>query len=304
MRFSIIIVSWNVCDLLRQCLRSLPEGAEVIVVDSASGDGTPEMVARDFPDVRLFASRENLGFSKGNNVGLAAATGEYLFILNPDTVVEPGALDRLGQYLDAHPRVAVVGPQLVFADGQLQSSRRRFPTPWSAIFESTWLQDYAPPGMFDRLYARDLPADRAVEVDWVVGAAMLLRREACRQVGGFDEGFFMYSEEVDLCKRLKDAGWGIANDPGARVIHHEGRSSAQVPAATHIRFNTSKIRYLHKHHGRLAAALVRAVILMLFAWQIVIEGAKWVLGHRRPMRAERVRVYRQVLAHGLRAPSA
>jgi hypothetical protein len=303
-RFSIIIVSWNVCDLLRQCLRSLPEGAEVIVVDSASGDGTPEMVAREFPGVHLSASRENLGYSKGNNVGLAAATGEYLFILNPDTVVEPGALDRLGQYLDAHPRVAVVGPQLVYGDGQLQSSRRRFPTPWSAIFESTWLQDYAPPGMLDRLYARDLPPDQAVEVDWVAGAALLLRREAYRQVGGFDEGFFMYSEELDLCKRLKAAGWSIAHEPAGRVIHYEGRSSAQVPAATHIRFNTSKIRYLRKHHGRLAAALVRTVILTQFAWQIVIEGAKWVLGHRRPLRAERVRVYRQVLVHGLRLPNA
>lgn len=300
MTVSIIIVSWNVCDLLRQCLRSLPGEAEVIVVDSASSDGTPEMVAAEFPGVHLIAHHENLGYSKGNNIGLEAATGEYLFILNPDTVVEPGALERLQQYLEEHPQVAMVGPQLVYGDGQPQSSRRRFPSPWTAIFESTWLQAYAPPGMLDHLYGRDLPPDQAVEVDWIVGAAVLLRREAYHQVGGFDEGFFMYSEEIDLCKRLKAAGWGVAHEPAARVIHHEGRSSAQVPAVTHIRFNTSKVRYLRKHHGRLAAGLVRTVILVSFGWEILIESAKWLLGHKRELRAARIRSYRQVLANRLR----
>lgn len=299
---SILIVSWNTRDWLGACLRSLPladPAVEVIVVDSASSDGTPDWVRAEFPSVHVLASAENLGYSRGNNLALRAARGQYLFVLNPDTVVAPGALDLMTAHLDAHPDVGVLGPGLVYADGTPQASRRRFPTLLTAFFESTWLQPWAPRGLLDRYYARDLPADEAVDVDWLVGAALLVRRAAYERVGGFDEGFFMYSEELDWCRRIKAAGWRIMHFPAARVTHYEGRSSAQVPARTHIRFNASKVRYFRKYHGALAGEALRGFLLAGFAFQLLLEAAKGLLGHKRELRAERVRVYWQVLRSGL-----
>jgi len=302
-QLSIIIVSWNVRELLRACLRSLPlddAQTEIIVVDSASADGAPEMVAAEFPAVKLIASRENLGYSKGNNVGLKQASGRFLLVLNPDTEVQGDALAQMLAYMEANPQVGVLGPQMVYADGAPQSTRRRFPSVPLGFFESTWLQALAPRAWLNHFYARDLPEDETVAVDWVVGAALLLRREAYAQVGGFDEGFFMYSEELDLCRRMKAAGWGVAHFPAARVTHFEGRSSAQVPAATHIRFNASKVRYFRKWHGPLAAASLRLWLLAQFAFQLLLEAGKAALGHKRQLRLARMKIYWEVLASGLR----
>ncbi len=298
-RLSIIIVSWNVYDLVAACLNSLPlddPRVEVIVVDSASHDGTPDRVAAEFPSVKLVARPDNVGYSKGNNLGFAEASGTYWFVLNPDTVVEPGALDTLLAYLDAHPEAGCVGPSLTYGDGTPQSSRRRFPTLKSAIFESTWLYKYAPRSLLEAYYGEDWPAGQIVAVDWLVGAALMLRAEAVRKVGGFDEGYFMYSEELDLCRRLKAGGWQIVHVPDAHVTHYEGRSSGQVRLATHLRFNRSKIRYFRKHHGALQAAILHGFMRANFAWQTLIESGKWLLGHKRAMRAQRISDYLQVLA--------
>jgi N-acetylglucosaminyl-diphospho-decaprenol L-rhamnosyltransferase len=300
---SIIILSWNVCDLLRACLRSLPlndQQTEIIVVDAASHDGTVERVRVEFPTVTLIASDENLGYSRGNNVGWRAARGRYLLILNPDTEVQGDALAQMTAYIEAHPRVGVLGPQLVFADGSIQSTRRRFPSLLTGFFESTWLQPLAPRGLLNHFYARDVRDDETAEVDWVVGAALMVRREAYEQVGGLDEGFFMYSEELDWCRRMKAAGWGVTYFPAARIIHHEARSSAQVPAATHIRFNTSKVRYYRKYYGALAAETLRGWLLLQFAFQWMVEGVKGALGHKRALRAARMKVYGEVLKSGLK----
>ena len=299
---SIIIVSWNVRDRLRTCLASLPAAAEVetIVVDSASSDGTSEMVQAEFPQVTLIASRDNLGYSRGNNLGLARAHGRYALILNPDTELIGDALGRMGAYLDEHPRVGVVGPQLILADGQVQPSRRRFPSLATAFFESTWLQPLAPPGVLKRYYAADLPADQTAEVDWLVGAALLVRREAWQQAGMLDEAFFMYSEELDWQRRIKAAGWQVVYFPAAKVRHFEAQSSAQVPAATHIRFNTSKVHYFRKYFGRLAGELLRWDLLAQFAVQLALEWTKGALGHKRALRWARVAAYRDVLRSGLK----
>lgn len=305
-RLSIIIVSWNVRELLRACLRSLPlqdAHTEIIVVDSASADGTPEMVTAEFSTVKLIASGENLGYSKGNNVGLKQASGRYLLVLNPDTEIQGDALAQMLAYLDAHPQIGVLGPQMVYADGTPQSTRRRFPSFGLALFESTWLQALAPRAWLNHFYAQDLPEHETVVVDWVVGAALLLRREAYAQVGGFDEGFFMYSEELDLCRRMKAAGWGVGHLPAARITHFEGRSSAQVPAATHIRFNASKVRYFRKWHGPLAAESLRWWLLAQFAFQLLLEAGKAALGHKRQIRLTRVKAYWEVLVSGLSVES-
>jgi len=297
---SVIIVNWNVRDLLRRCLHSILANLpacqlEIIVVDNGSTDGSPEMVRTEFPQVHLLANPDNRGFTGANNQGLAVARGRYVLLLNPDTEVVGDALETLVAFADVHPDVGVVGPQLLNPDGTVQSSRRRFPTLATALLESTWLQPYAPRRLLARYYVLDRPDDEVQDVDWVTGAALMARREAVEQVGPLDEGFFMYSEELDWCRRFRAAGWRVVYLPTARIIHHEGKSSEQVLPARHIHFQTSKIRYFRKYHGPAAAEVLRLVLLGNYLWQIGVEGAKWLLGHKRPLRAERIAAYRQVV---------
>jgi hypothetical protein len=313
----IIIVSWNVCELLRACLQSLLRHAatglrqEIVVVDNASSDGSAEMVRAEFPSVHLIANTTNKGFTGGNNDGLRyadtllrearAVPNPFLFLLNPDTEVTAGALDTLSAYAQATTSVGLIGPRLRYGDGSVQPSRRRFPTLLMAMFESTWLQRFAPHGVLHRFYMHDQAEDAPGDVDWVVGAAMFVRYEAYQQVGLLDEeNFFMYSEETDWCKRMKDAGWRVVHVPQAEVVHYEGRSSGQVSALRMKLFNTSKVRYFAKYHGKLQAGVLRLWLLGQFAWQLGLETAKWGLGNQREMRAGRIRAYASVCRSGLR----
>lgn len=301
---SIIIVNWNVRDLLRECLRSLDAGRgalalEVIVVDSASADGSVEMVGAEFPWVRLIACDDNVGFPRGNNLGLAEARGDYLLLLNPDTVVLGDALTVMRAYLAAHPAAGAVGPQLLNSDGTVQSSRRRFPTLATGFFESTWLQGLAP-GVLRRYYALDLPDDTTAEVDWLVGACIMVPRAVYERIGGLDEGYYMYSEELDWCRRIVAAGRHVVYHPAARVIHHVGQSSDQAVTARHINFQRAKLRYYRKYHGRAAAGALRLFLLANYAGQLALEGVKGALGSKPDLRRQRVRAYAAVLRSGLR----
>ncbi|HRF94655.1 MAG TPA: glycosyltransferase family 2 protein, partial [Aggregatilineales bacterium] len=186
---SIIIVSWNVAQLLQDCLQSVYDTAkqlalEVIVVDSASNDNTVRMIQDHFPQVKLMAQTENVGFTRGNNIGLASATGRYVFLLNPDTIVLDDAIAQMVAYLDEHPKIGIVGPHTLNTDMTHQSTRRRFPTIGTAFFESTWLEGFAPRKLLDRYYARDLADDAVGEVDWVQGSALMARREIYDEIGG------------------------------------------------------------------------------------------------------------------------
>ena len=305
---TVIIVSWNVHDLLRRCLRTLTPAlslggrqSEVIVVDNASTDGSPEMVAAEFPWVQLIRNAENRGFTAANNQGLAVSQGRALLLLNPDTEVVGEALATMVEYMETHPHVGALGPQLRYPDGSLQSSRRRFPTLATALVESTVVQEWWHDNrVMRRYFMADTPDDAVQPVDWVVGACLMVRREAFEQVGGLDEGYFMYSEEMDWCHRIKDAGWEVIYLPTATVIHHEGKSSEQVVPARHIYFQSSKVRYFRKVHGPVQGELVRAFLLATYLYQVVREGLKWLVGHKRPLRAERMRAYCQVLRSGLR----
>ena len=314
---SIIIVSWNVRDLLRTCLQSIaveahsgPDGevnrvgswaVEILVVDNASTDGSAEMVRRQFPQVHLIANEENRGFTAANNQGLSRSQGRYLLLLNPDTEIVGDALVTMLRYMEANPEIGALGPKLVNPDGSIQPSRRRFPTFATALVESTvvqeWWQDNR---ILRRYYMTGTPDDTIQEVDWVVGACLLVRRQVYEQAGGLDEGFFMYSEELDWCRRIKSAGWEIAYLPTAAVIHHEGKSSEQVVPARHIYFQGSKVRYFRKHHGAFQAEVLRWFLLITYVYQMARESLKWLVGHKRAIRAERVQAYRQVLRSGLR----
>ncbi len=326
---AVIVVSWNVRHLLRRCLTSIfdavpPDLAlHVVVVDNASSDGSAEMVRGHFPQVQLIANEHNLGFTTANNQALRAlgfganaadspisnhpisnfslTLPRYVLLLNPDAELVGDALKTMVDFMDAHLDVGVIGPQLRFPDGSIQSSRRRFPTLATAFLESTVLHQWWPDNPAARqYYVLDRPDDAVQDVDWVVGACMMVRREAIEEAGLLDEGFFMYSEELDWCRRIKDRGWRVVYLPTAQVIHHEGRSSAQVIPARHIHFQRSKVRYFRKHHGPWAARLLRAFLLLTYAYQLALEGAKWLLGHKRPLRAARVKAYWQVLRSGLR----
>ncbi len=301
---SVIIVSWNVRDLLRRCLHSV-FGArgltlEVTVVDNASTDGSVEMVRNEFPHVHCIDNPDNRGFPAANNQGIAIAQGRYVLLLNSDTETVGDALATMVVFADTHPQVGVVGPQLLNDDGSVQSSRRRFPTLATAFFESTWLQPCAPRRLLERYYVLDQPDDVTLDVDWVKGAALMARREAIEQVGLMDDGYFMYSEELDWCRRFREAGWRVVYLPTAQIVHYEGKSSEQVLPVRHIHFQSSKVRYFYKFHGPIVAETLRWFLLASYAWQLGIEGAKWLIGHRRPMRAGRIDAYRQVLCSGLR----
>jgi N-acetylglucosaminyl-diphospho-decaprenol L-rhamnosyltransferase len=301
---SIVILNWNVRDLLDRCLASIrPERftIETIVVDNASTDDSLDLLRSKYPDVTVIANSINRGFTGGNNQGLRAAHGRYCMILNPDTEIVDDALEQLLVYLGAQPQVGALGPQLLNPDGSIQSSRRRFPTLATAFFESTWLQRWAPRGLLRRFYLEDVSPSIVQEVDWLTGACTVFRREALDQVGLYDEqNFFMYSEEVDLCRRVKEAGWKIVYLPAAKVIHHIGKSSDQVVAARHLYFQTSKVHYFRKYHGRFAAAILRSYLLLAYLWQIVLESIKGWLGSKRSLRRARVQAYWQVVRSGLR----
>ena len=242
------------------------------------------------------ANAENLGFTGGNNQGIVASHGRYVLLLNPDTEVVDDALSRMVAYMDGHPGIGALGPMLICPDGSVQSSRRRFPRVATAFIESTVLQNwFASHRVLRDYYVLDRPDDAVSEVDWVDGACILVRREALDEVGLLDNAYFMYSEELDWCRRAKSAGWQVVYYPEAQVIHHRGKSSEQVKVFQIVRFNRSKIHYFRKHHGSLVATTLRAFLLANFGYQLAVETAKWVIGHRRAVRRQRMRAYWQVL---------
>lgn len=307
---SIVIISWNVRELLRRCLDSIQESlrgekgkgllVETIVFDNGSADGSADMVREDFPWVHLMESEVNLGFTKGNNLAIGQSEGRYILLLNPDTEVVGDALGTMMAYMESHPRAGALGPQLMNPDGTTQSSRRRFPTMATAFLESTVLQPwFQGSGILKRYYLLDRPDDETQPVDWVVGAALLIRREALHQVSPLDEEFFMYSEELEWCYRLKAQGWEVVYLPTAQVVHQEGRSSEQVLAARHIHFQRSKVLFFKKYYGWRGEVL-RWFILSTYLYLLVLEGFKWLVGHKRPLRRERVAAYWQVLRSGLK----
>ncbi|MBI5568260.1 MAG: glycosyltransferase family 2 protein [Chloroflexi bacterium] len=256
----IIIVSWNVRELLARCLTSIKAELErsqiagrVIVVDNASHDGSPDMVRERFPQVELIALDENLGFAKGNTVGLRLVPdSEYALLLNPDTEVQPGAIQTLLAGMQARSDVAVATSRLFYGDGAFQHSAFHFPG-----LSQLYIDLFPVPG---RLYEsrlngryprRQYEAGQPFEIDHPLGAVMLLRGDAMRQVGLFDESFALYCEEIDWAARFKEAGWRNLCEPAAKITHHEGRSTSQVKVASFVKLWTARYQ-LHVKHPRFA----------------------------------------------------
>lgn len=265
--FAVVIISHNTCDLLRRCLKSVqPEQPEeCIVVDNASLDDSAAMVAAEYPSVRLYRNEANRGYGAAVNQAATASRAPYLLILNSDTRLAPGALTALGQYLDKHPLAAILGPRLLNTDGSLQRSCFPLPTLLDSFLNMTRLgQLMTSVPTLRNAYLRTWPHTSARCVPWLSGAALAVRREAFETVGGFDESFFLYYEEADLCLRVTTAGWQIHFAPVTQVVHVGGASAAQRRADTNVQRYASLMHFYHLHYSWTSCAilvgLVRCVV--------------------------------------------
>lgn len=265
---SIIIVNWNTKDLLLRCLQSVFSTAngldyEVIVVDNASTDDSLAAVQEYYPRVKIIQNQENVGFAKANNQAINLARGRYYLLLNTDAFVHQGTLKTLINYMDAFPKIGAAGCRLYYEDGTLQRSANAFPTLFTELWQALWLDRLFPNNQtFGKYTMSYWGLDDFREVDWVMGACMILRREAIEQVGLLDERFFMYSEEADLCYRIKHGGWIVSYIPDASATHLWGGTSRKVPSETFLRLYRSRILFFRKHYGILTTWLYKLVLLM------------------------------------------
>jgi hypothetical protein len=274
---SVVIVNYRTYAELDECLGSLlPASAadrEVVVVDHSSSPRELERVSAKYRQVRTAPTQANPGFSAGINAGARLARGRHLLILNPDTRMQPGAVDAMAAYLDAHPDTAVVGARVEDPGGTVQRSGRRFPTMLTGLAGRSSLVTRLWPG--NPLSRRDTLADATTtaprEVDWVAGSCMAVSAEAFRRVGGMDERFFLYWEDADLCKRLKEVGWKTVYLPAAVVVHGVGRSRRHARALSARAFHRSAYLYFRKHR----AGRFRAISLPLA--RAALFGRMWLL---------------------------
>jgi GT2 family glycosyltransferase len=261
----VVIVSYRCRELLRDCLRSLAEHPperpmRVFVVDNASGDGSVEMVRHEFPGAWLHAADSNLGFSAATNRAVAEGDADYVLMLNPDTRVLAGALERVAGIMDARPEVGICGCRLERPDGTFDhAAKRSFPTPISAL--GHFLRIGRRPTARGRLAAYRAPHVESGPVDAVNGAFMLVRRRALEEVGGFDEGYWLYMEDLDLCYRFARAGWVTWYEPSATVIHVKGGSSGRYrPPRANLAFHHGMLRFYRMHYARERSVVVNAAV--------------------------------------------
>jgi len=267
MDISVVIVAWKAKHFVELCLDSLEKAPprrtmEVLVVDNASDDGTAEMIETEYPWVKLIKSAENMGFSKGNNVAIRQCQGRYIALVNPDVILFPGCLDALADFLDLNPKVGNVGPRVFNPDMTQQSTCRRFPTLWNNFCSATAL---ATTFTKSRIFAGEhmwyFPHDRTISVEVIVGCFSMIRREAFDQIGLLDEELFMYGDDVDWCRRARDAGWEVMFYPGAQAIHDRGSTTAPYPVRFAVAQQRSVLHYWKKHHTFLGVLGVRSIIL-------------------------------------------
>jgi GT2 family glycosyltransferase len=277
---AVVVVTWNALPWLERCLESV-RGYETIVIDHGSTDGTLPLVAERFPAVTLL-EQPNLGMGAGNNAGMRAARGRYAFLLNPDAWVVGDGLERLAAFADEHPRAAVVAPRLRNPDGTLQRSVRGDPTLWGLATEYLFIRKLAPgTNAFNPLYAGGFAHDAPAGVDWVQGAALLVRLEAVAAVGAFDEDFFMFSEEADLLYRFRKAGWSVMFDPEAEVVHVGGASHRGSLYVENLR---GHLRWFDKHRGRREAERARLLLLWSLRLRALVFRGPRGAGYRAGVR--------------------
>ena len=286
MGVDIVVVSYRSGSELRACVEPLvaAEGVHVVVVDNASGDGSLDAVAG--LDVATIALQENRGFAAGCNAGWRASSSPHILFLNPDARIEPKAIELLVELLEREPGVAVAAPRIVDADGSLDLSQRRFPTLRSTYAHALFLHRlFRRTGWASELVRDPADYERPGSPDWASGACLLVRRSVLEELGGWDEGFFMYCEDKDLCRRARDRGYDVRFEPAA-LAHHAGGASAPRPSLAHM-LAQSRVRYARKHRGRVVAELERAGIALTALTHMAISrgGRAARAGHAAALRA-------------------
>lgn len=283
---SALIVSYNTREMTLDCLRTLIVAlhgmeSEIIVVDNASSDGSVAALMAEFPVVQLIANSENVGFGAANNQAMAQANGDFFLLLNSDAFPESDAIQVLLDYMLANKKAGVTGPRIANRDGSLQRSCFRLPSPSYAWLENLGLSDGY----------RRWPHDSIRSVDFVIGACMMVRREVYEEVGGFDERFFMYSEEADWQRRIREAGWDIVFVPDARVRHLGGASGASDKSMTNGYFFDSLDAYVSKHHGVCGLVSLRAAMVVGCFVRACVWGVKALLPRRRETALPKLRLH-------------
>lgn len=273
---AILIVSWNCKDALRKCLTSLhgnaPRDVDIIIVDNASSDSTPQMVKDEFPNVKISVQSQNLGFAKANNLGLSMTNAEYLLILNPDTRIAPGSIEGLSSYLDRNPAVGLVAPQIIDNSGSIVPSVFRFPSIWNY-----WTEHSLFLNLKERVRRFLKPKRSQVgslskpkEIKWATGAAFMLRRAALEGESLFDERFFLYSEDADLCLRLKNSGWKRFLIPTSHVCHTHRQSSRKALAFTIMHLFGSMDLYFEKNKSPVTRFFLRLFICIDMILRLIL----------------------------------
>jgi N-acetylglucosaminyl-diphospho-decaprenol L-rhamnosyltransferase len=289
-RMAVAIVSFNTKRFLKRCLECVVAArpTAIVVVDNGSTDGSVKLVHEEFPQVRLIVNDENRGYGTAANQALAACNASAVLLLNSDAFLTADALDILGRYLAEHPRAAVVGPRLENPDGTLQRSTYSFPSAVDTFFGESGLHLAVRriPFLRDR-FLRTWEHDRERPVPWVLGAALAIRRSVFEAVGGFDERFFMYGEEVDLCRRLADAGFETHFVPLTSVVHYGGATTRRNAAVMRREFIVSKRRYLLHHEARPAARRLLIVLRAITAARLARAWIRLRFARNHDQRAQR-----------------
>lgn len=300
MKLSVVIICWNDLKVIRDCLRSIYEGThstdfEVIVSDNGSTDGSVEFVRANYPRVQVVENRANLGFAKGNNAGIRASRGEYVLILNPDTIVDEGSLDRFVAFAERHPEAGAFGCRVLNRDGTYQVSARLFPTVrryWVAALGLKSLARISSLFLYEE-YPRWY-GDTEKVIDWQSGCCVMFRGELLRKLGGFDEQFFYHFEEVDLCRRVWNAGFSIIFTPEAHITHLGGQSVSRFPIRFEIEKHRSRYRYFYKHFGAKAAHQCRRLSIAKIRVRQLGYGLLAMVKPSEALR-RRLEMYRAVL---------
>jgi len=295
---SVVILSWNDRPHLEICLDSLTQelpgvNLEVIVVDNASNDGSDDLVREKYPTFNLIQHQTNVGFARGNNVGIHESSGKYLCLINSDIKLLDGCLRRVLSFMEENPDIGIAGPRILNADGTHQSSCRRFPTLWNNFCSAVGLATvFTESRGFSGEHMFYFHGDRIIDVDVLVGCFWFVRREALSQFGLLDEAFFMYAEDIDWCRRCWQAGWRVVFFPGACAVHYRGGSSIkQDPVWVALTQQQSILHYWKKHHSR--AGLLGITCLMFVHKLVRLVGTAstlWVKPAQRIQNRLRMRV--------------
>lgn len=289
---SAIIVTWNGKHYVDECLSTISAQdigtrLEVIVVDNASSDGTPEMIAQKFPGTILLRNKENQGFARANNLGMQRSTGRYVCLINSDVALPPDCLSRMWNYMEEHPEVGLLGPQmLVPAQAGVARSYMRFPSIWNCLCHSLGLDSlFRRWRLFGGILMTDFRNDQTSEVDVLNGWFLMIRREALEEVGGLDERFFMYGEDIDWSYRFHKAGWKRVYLASAQAYHYGGASSAAAPTRFYIEMQKADIQFWKKHHGQMKALVYRSLIFLRELIRIIGHGFLFLINKRERVTA-------------------